>query len=482
MEQQRQTRSKIQILVDDLIDHLNSVKAQAVLNTTLQGDDETISGLMELCNKRELDITNANESRVSYMRILEKLDAVPSLDPEDKVRVVIPSKHTEAWRNMAHNLGEIELWGQSYPKFEVGNRTESSSGPDMFRIERFVDEYRHAPDVGKIEMLKKDNGDYAPWRVMAVFNRLGFEYLPTEELRTLGRQMDADANEAVINTNVVHYPLLASLIREVFEDNHIDIEEAYSALTTTTKLGRKGHTQTLTKIASVLPLVGDCNPRVLPAWSLTKKKVATGIFCLMHNRDTSTKTIKHMYEIQLLKDFAAAIPALNTALNNAIASYNQDKSESTYSDLFKVSNLIYNAMHLRNVMWNRNPTKLKDFQIGTTVLAGYANLIMENQSLVRAGGNSESKKKQEEQSDVDSEDENYESRPTSQLFQLPTQSAFGTPYQTTPSSRGRGRGGSSSQRGSSIRKIKRSIAGITEKHLEVSLQVGGSAKRSSQAE
>merc|ERR1712083_486915 len=245
----------IQIIIDDLIAHLNNMEAQAFLNTNLQGTEEMISCLLDLCEKKELDVTDANDSRVIYMRILEDLNANPSLDSEDMIRVVIPSNYIDEWRSLARNLGLVESWGQLYPKFQIGSRSGSSAGPDKFKIERFVDEYRHAPEAGKMEMLKRTNGEFASWRVKAVYSKLGFEYLPTEKLRELGRQMDDNATDASINTNVIHYPLLASLIKKVFEENDINLEEAYSALTTTTRLGRKGYTQTLSRIASALPLI-----------------------------------------------------------------------------------------------------------------------------------------------------------------------------------------------------------------------------------
>lgn len=377
-------KTVIQETTEELVEHLKANGSVCFLNTSLQGNSSQIQRLWELSQLRQTNITDAGNAREKYLELLRELDAQPRLEPKERVKVVIPERYGSAWKNMSALLGNIEEWGQNYDRFRIENRSEREAGPSKVKIDRFVEDYSNSTEEGKMIMLKNDEGDFVNWRLMAVYNELGVEKIVDENQRKRAIKMAEDAGQAVINSNIIHYPLLASMVGDVLKKQNIDPEKAYYALTTTNRIAKRGAMPLLSQITNAFPIVTDCNPRLLPAYSLTKKKIATAIICYLFNAETPLKkTVSHIYDVQLLMNFTEAIPAISAALETSAAHYGRHTDEKTYGELFKLSNIIYNAMHMRNVLWNLNTTRLRDFIIGHSPYMGYANLMMSNQELYR---------------------------------------------------------------------------------------------------
>jgi hypothetical protein len=107
---------------------------------------------------------------------------------------------------------------------------------------------------------------------------------------------------------------------------------------------------------------GDCNPRLLPGWTMTKSKMIVAL-CMLTRPPGTTRVARNYQELVLTTEFHNTLILLLKAMDLAERYYRTEESKATFGPLFKLASTAYAMINGREYLINRSNDRLEDVRI-----------------------------------------------------------------------------------------------------------------------
>jgi hypothetical protein len=325
--------------------------------------ERTINLFSEIVEEMEPDISKINGSKMkTYTRCIEEAsDGLPQV-PEccrtkGKRAFIVPKSHEAVFTELIRTLRQVdEISKKHWPIGDTVRKQMRMSNEEKENVAYYYEVMTPA--------MKKQYLNEHIW-VKYILSEQGID-LPQEFKDIV--MSTSDGNGGAVNKNTVYMPLVVAYIvkhnNELGRDG-FNLESVLSMMLASKRQFVVMFKPVLDRFYDAFSVFRDeCNPRLLPAWTLTKGKMIVAL-CMLNRPPGTTKVARNYQELALTTEFHSTMLVLLKAMDLAEKYYMLDQSKAAFSPLFKLSTTAYAMINGREYLLNRSNEKLEDVKIFT---------------------------------------------------------------------------------------------------------------------